>query len=182
MSEHPGLRIGDTDRDAAVTALGEHYAAGRLTKDEYDERTARVWAARFEDDIDPLFDDLPRRTGSAVVATQGQPGRAPWTQGGPGGGRPPLWVFPLALLAIGAFVSLAALIGPWVLFGLFWFAAMGGMGRRHAWHGGRSDWRGDRRGAWSTERRGDWRGDWCGSGRAQRFGTDRPATDSRRSW
>ena len=34
----PELRIGDDDREAAVTALGEHYAAGRLTKEEYDER------------------------------------------------------------------------------------------------------------------------------------------------
>ena len=34
----PELRIGDAEREAAVTALGEHYAAGRLTKDEYDER------------------------------------------------------------------------------------------------------------------------------------------------
>ena len=34
----PELRIGDAEREAAVTALGEHYAAGRLTKEEYDER------------------------------------------------------------------------------------------------------------------------------------------------
>jgi len=31
-------RISDGDRDAAVQALGEHYAIGRLDKAEYDER------------------------------------------------------------------------------------------------------------------------------------------------
>ena len=42
----PELRIGDAEREAAVAALGEHYAAGRLTKEEYDERPARAYDAR----------------------------------------------------------------------------------------------------------------------------------------
>ena len=53
------LRIGDRERDAAVTALGEHYVAGRLTKDEYDERSAVAWRARTNSDLAPLFVDLP---------------------------------------------------------------------------------------------------------------------------
>jgi hypothetical protein len=39
------MRIGDAEREAAVTALGEHFAAGRLTKEEYDERSGRAWTA-----------------------------------------------------------------------------------------------------------------------------------------
>lgn len=53
------LRIGDQERDSAVTALGEHYVAGRLTKEEYDERSAVAWQARTNSDLAPLFHDLP---------------------------------------------------------------------------------------------------------------------------
>jgi hypothetical protein len=40
------LRIGDADRDRAVAALGDHFAAGRLTADEFDDRSSRAWQAR----------------------------------------------------------------------------------------------------------------------------------------
>ena len=56
----PEPRIGDADREAAVTTLGEHYAAGRLNKDEFDERADRAWTARTASDLWPLFADLPR--------------------------------------------------------------------------------------------------------------------------
>ena len=56
----PELRIGDSEREAAVAALGDHYAAGRLTKEEYDERAARAWEARTRSALWPLFSDLPR--------------------------------------------------------------------------------------------------------------------------
>ncbi len=55
----PEVRIGDADREAAVSALGEHFAAGRLTKDEYDERSDRAWQARTASGLRPLFADLP---------------------------------------------------------------------------------------------------------------------------
>lgn len=54
------VRIGDADRDAAAAALGEHFASGRLDREEFDERLERAWAARTADDLDPLFIDLPR--------------------------------------------------------------------------------------------------------------------------
>jgi uncharacterized protein DUF1707 len=84
MSEHgPELRIGDAEREAAVAALGEHYAAGRLTKDEYDERSARAWEARTSSALWPLFADLPRadgRSGSGDPPPQAQRPRSgrPW--------------------------------------------------------------------------------------------------------
>ena len=55
------LRIGDAEREGAVAALGEHYAAGRLTLEEYDERTSRAFAARVAADLWPLFRDLPEQ-------------------------------------------------------------------------------------------------------------------------
>jgi hypothetical protein len=62
----PDLRIGDADRDAALDRLAEHYAAGRLDKDELDERSDAVWTARTLGDLNTVFADLdpaPRRSG-----------------------------------------------------------------------------------------------------------------------
>ena len=53
------LRIGDAERESAVAALGEHYAQGRLAKEEYDERSDAAWSARTAADLAPLFADLP---------------------------------------------------------------------------------------------------------------------------
>lgn len=53
------VRVGDAEREAAVTALGEHYAAGRLTLEEYDQRTSHAFSARTAADLWRLFCDLP---------------------------------------------------------------------------------------------------------------------------
>lgn len=53
------LRVGDAERNSAIDALGEHLATGRLTLDEYGDRSARVSVARTTVDLDALFDDLP---------------------------------------------------------------------------------------------------------------------------
>jgi hypothetical protein len=54
----PDLRLSDADRDDAIVRLSEHYAAGRLDKDEFDERSDAVWSARTGADLDPVFADL----------------------------------------------------------------------------------------------------------------------------
>ena len=64
----PEPRIGDAEREAAVSALGEHYAAGRLTREEFDERAELAWAARTGSQLWPLFADLPRPQGSRPTA------------------------------------------------------------------------------------------------------------------
>lgn len=53
------LRIGDADREAAMDLLGEQYSLGRLTKDEFDERSDVLWSARTRGDLAPVFADLP---------------------------------------------------------------------------------------------------------------------------
>jgi hypothetical protein len=53
------LRVGDTERFQAATALGEHFAAGRLDQDEYDQRVRDAYAARTRADLERLFPDLP---------------------------------------------------------------------------------------------------------------------------
>jgi hypothetical protein len=68
------LRIGDAERTAAADELAEHYAQGRLSTEEHQERLDRVLAARTRSELGPVFADLPgsayhvRRTGSYLGA------------------------------------------------------------------------------------------------------------------
>ncbi len=54
------LRIGDVERDAAMAALREHFAAGRLTFDELTDRIDGALTAKTQGQIDALMADLPR--------------------------------------------------------------------------------------------------------------------------
>jgi hypothetical protein len=112
------VRIGDADREAAVQALGEHYAAGRLTREEYDERADRAFAARTVAEVSGLFRDLPaphpigsapRRAAAAVAAAR--PGA--WPSNRPPARRQRVPFVPLLLLLIGLAMLLHA---PWLVF------------------------------------------------------------------
>jgi hypothetical protein len=72
----PDVRIGDREREAALTALGEHLTAGRLTLDEYGDRSAQAAHAQTRGALAALFEDLPEPHpdldgGSGVVAVTG---------------------------------------------------------------------------------------------------------------
>ena len=54
------LRLSDAERDQAVAELGEHFQAGRLTQEEFDDRSGRALQARTGRDLTGLFTDLPR--------------------------------------------------------------------------------------------------------------------------
>lgn len=68
-ADWPEPRIGDVEREGAAWALGEHFAAGRLTQDEYDERAGLAWEARTHSDLAPLFGDLPQPHGRPAART-----------------------------------------------------------------------------------------------------------------
>jgi hypothetical protein len=53
------LRIGDAERDAAAADLGEHYAAGRLSLDELNERLDAVFASKTFGQLTLVLADLP---------------------------------------------------------------------------------------------------------------------------
>lgn len=55
------LRLSDADRQQALDVLGEHFAQGRLDRDELDERSDAVWSAKTYGDLSPVFADLPGR-------------------------------------------------------------------------------------------------------------------------
>ena len=69
----PSVRIGTAEREAAASALSEHFAAGRLDQDELEERLDRTYAAKTAADLEPLFRDLPRPALPVVAA---EPDRA----------------------------------------------------------------------------------------------------------
>jgi hypothetical protein len=53
------LRASDAERSAVVAELERHYAAGRLTLAELEERTRQAYAAKTLGELDPLRADLP---------------------------------------------------------------------------------------------------------------------------
>ena len=59
MSGYPGIRASDEDRGRTAAALGEHYAAGRLTLEEFQERLDKAYAATTLGELDRLMADLP---------------------------------------------------------------------------------------------------------------------------
>ena len=80
------LRIGDAERTAAAQELGEHYAQGRLSAEEHQERLDQVMTARTAADLTPVFADLP---GSAYHgAHRARPSYASASQPGVGSDRP----------------------------------------------------------------------------------------------
>ncbi|HEY9522005.1 MAG TPA: DUF1707 domain-containing protein [Thermopolyspora sp.] len=59
MTSPEDLRIGDREREEAMAALREHYAQGRLTNDELDERLGTALTARTGGDLRRITADLP---------------------------------------------------------------------------------------------------------------------------
>jgi len=123
------LRIGDTERDAAVTALGEHFAAGRIDAQEFEDRSSAAWAARSAGALAPLFEDLPAphpRTTTAGSAPRPERTHRPgW---GPRMGPIPM----IALL-----VTLAVVTGAWfpiAVLAWFWIFRWGHKGWHHGGH------------------------------------------------
>jgi hypothetical protein len=116
------IRIGDAERDRAIASLGDHFAAGRLTAEEFDQRTDQALQARFNSDLDPLFVDLPRTVEPAVEPNSN---RRPdlhlaWSA--------MLWLAPL--IVIGAVVAAVVLSAPWLVWMFLWVFLITGLFRR----------------------------------------------------
>jgi hypothetical protein len=66
------LSLSDSDREAAVEALREHYVAGRLDVDQFTERVEQAYAARTALELDEVA--LEPRTEARVAPAR----RKPW--------------------------------------------------------------------------------------------------------
>ena len=126
-SAGPQVRVGDAEREAAVAALSEHFVAGRLSKDELDERTDAAWTARTGHDLATLFHDLPQ----LPAPTPPRPPRRQVQRRAWWLGVKLSWVFTILLvLAITGHL-------PWLAFGIFAFLWWSGLfSGLHRWtHG-----------------------------------------------
>ena len=54
------MRIGDQQRQEAISALNDHFAAGRLEIGEYEQRVGYASAAQSAQELAALFHDLPQ--------------------------------------------------------------------------------------------------------------------------
>ncbi len=55
----PRMRAGDKDRQRVVEQLGKHFAEGRLTVAEFDDRVVRAHGSVYLDELPGLTIDLP---------------------------------------------------------------------------------------------------------------------------
>jgi hypothetical protein len=65
------VRVGDADRDAVTAQLREHYADGRLTLEELNERLDQAFAAKTKADLNTVMRDLPQATRPAAGVPHG---------------------------------------------------------------------------------------------------------------
>ncbi len=75
MTVRPDLRIGDSDREAVASLLREHYAAGRLTLEEFNQRLDATFAATTQGQLSRITQDLPHvgMPAAARPLTTGRP-------------------------------------------------------------------------------------------------------------
>jgi hypothetical protein len=59
MAGQNEMRVGDTEREQTVAELREHYASGRLTQEEFNERVDQTFAAKTHGDLRTVLHDLP---------------------------------------------------------------------------------------------------------------------------
>jgi hypothetical protein len=85
MAATDNLRVSDAERETVAAELQEHYAQGRLTLEDFQQRLDRAFAARTRGDLDALTRDLPAvRPPGAPLPVQTHPG---WRGDGHGNGR-----------------------------------------------------------------------------------------------
>lgn len=130
LSQKPQLRIGDAERDRAVASLGDHFAAGRLTNEEFEQRMEQAIKARFNDDLEPLFADLPRTVEPVAEQRSNRPSEAQlaWSA--------IMWLAPVFILC--AVVAAVVLSAPWLVWIFLWVFLISGLFRhRRRYYGPR---------------------------------------------
>jgi uncharacterized protein DUF1707 len=89
MAPGYNVRVGDADREAVAAQLREHYADGRLTLEELNERLDQAFAAKTRDDLNTVTRDLPQaaRPGGLPYTGAGWPGPGSHGPMSPGPGQ-----------------------------------------------------------------------------------------------
>jgi hypothetical protein len=165
MATGYNVRIGDADREAIAAQLREHFADGRLTLDELNERLDQTFAAKTRADLNVVMRDLPHVSrpltdlaGSRDPAWPGPAGRSGWDHSD----RHDQQRRPFSFAPMMALVWIALVASAVMLFGIggdrplvlvlilaaFAFLrrliGFGGRGRSRGPRGRRGPWRGPR--------------------------------------
>jgi hypothetical protein len=117
MATRPDLRIGDADREAAAARLREHYAQGRLTLEEFNQRLDAVFASTTQSQLNHITQDLPHvptPAPSLPVTAGASRERARRDQSGRW--RPRLGLFPVIIAALATWLLIFDLhlrMFPW---------------------------------------------------------------------
>lgn len=130
----PGVRIGTAERESAISALGEHMAAGRLEPDEYSDRVTTASAARTREDLDALFTDLPAPHPFPQPAASPQPARS-WQRYVP---ESPAVRVLAAVLAVVVLMSALPFVAAAAI---LWFFVLPAVTCSGPWHRYRGPWR-----------------------------------------
>ena len=108
------MKASDADRDAVLSDLSGHFQAGRLTTEEFEDRSGQALSARTWGELRNLLQDLPTSPSGPRVpaaATAGAPPQRPF-------GR--TVVVPIAVLA-GIGIAVAMSVGTThVRWGVLW--------------------------------------------------------------
>ena len=141
MATGYNVRVGDADREAVAAQLREHYADGRLTLEELNERLDQAFAAKTKADLNTVMRDLPQAARPAAgmpyggTAWQGPGRQGPgwpgsmttrpgqdYGEGSQGSQRP--------RGLCGAFAPMMGLVWLFVILGsVFLFGGIGGGGK-----------------------------------------------------
>ena len=127
MAAGSGIRIGNADREATAASLREHFAHGRLTIEEFQQRLDAAFAAKTQADLARITRDLPhvRSGGAPLPSARTRPG--PMMAGGPAVGAVIGWTGSDWAghgrrgqghshgHGIGAFATLLAALATWLL-------------------------------------------------------------------
>ena len=103
------MRVGDAEREAAAAEVREHFASGRLTQDELNQRLDQTFAAKTRADLNAVFTDLPSANWQDATA-----GDTRSTAGGAFGGGPGAH----ARSAVGVGITSFMLLAAFLLFGI----------------------------------------------------------------
>jgi Domain of unknown function (DUF1707) len=110
MATGPDLRIGDAERESVAASLREHYAQGRLTLEEFNQRLDATFKATTQRQLNAISHDLPHATAPTAqlpVTTIPAGGRERAKQGsGPHGYGSRFAIFPLIIAALGTWLVL----------------------------------------------------------------------------
>jgi hypothetical protein len=142
------VRVSSAERDEVASALARHYADGRLTLGEYEERVATALEARTGADLDAVLTDLPAspRPSARAAARPSRPGPSPsgpplrsprpvhgpgpFTHAGVGPGPSVVRIAAIALVVTLAFAT--SMWALWLLWPVLAFTGGGACGRHGA--------------------------------------------------